>query len=267
MEKEKKQYYFTLKGAVKRIKDEYRYFTERPWSLEDVGSYWDTVQDYDVVNSEIYPYYRRFTNSYTLAKKYLENSPYKVLDVQSRSAKGTEFWSKIIDIELAVCVDFSDYLISLAKDRLENEKIPNKLIKISKLPIPLDDNSFDLVLCYETVEHICHYNYFIKELSRLVKKDGIIILTCPAVSWEWVHWLSAIININHSEGPHRFLTKRQLLQSFKKANLKILSENNTILLPFNNKISIAFDRLLEKYIPTFLKSLLMLRRTFILKRM
>ena len=97
-------------------------------------------------------------------KKYLEKKSYKVLDVQSRSAKGTEFWSKIIDIELAVCVDFSDYLISLAKDRLENEKIPNKLIKISELPMPLDDNSFDLVLCYETVEHIYHYNYFIKEL-------------------------------------------------------------------------------------------------------
>jgi hypothetical protein len=103
-------------------------------------------------------------------------------------------------------------------------------------------------------------------LSRLVTKDGIIILTCPAVSWEWVHWLSAIININHSEGPHRFLKSSQLSQSFKNANLKILSENNTILLPFNNKVSIAFDSLLEKYMPTFLKSTFMLRRTYILQR-
>ena len=50
-------------------------------------------------------------------------------------------------------------------------------------------------------------------------QDGIIILTCLAVSWEWVHWLSAIININHSEGPHRFLKSSQLSQSFKNANL------------------------------------------------
>ena len=48
--------------------------------------------------------------------------------------------------------------------------------------------------------------------------------------------------------------------------LKILSENNTIFLTFNNKVSIAFDRLLEKYMPTFLKSTFMLRRTFILQR-
>ena len=266
MKKEKKQYYFTLSGAIKRIKAEYNYFTVRPWSLEDVGNYWNTVKDYDVINSEIYPYYRRFTNSYVLAEKYITNKSYKVLDVQSRSANGTEYWSKKIKIESAVCVDFSDYLITLAKKRLDKVKVPCSSIKISDLPIPLESSTFNLVLCYETVEHVFDYNNFIKELSRLVTDNGIIILTCPVVSWELVHWISAIININHSEGPHRFLKRSQLLKSFKNANLKILIENSTILLPFNNKISIFFDRILEKYMPTFLKSTLMLRRTFILQR-
>jgi ubiquinone/menaquinone biosynthesis C-methylase UbiE len=266
LKKEKKQYYFTLNGAIKRLKAEYKYFKVRPWSLEDVGKFWDTVLDYDIVNSKIYPYYRRFTNSYSLSEKYLTKNSYRVLDVQSRSANGTEFWNGKINIKLAVCVDFSNHLISLAMNRLENAKIPHKLMKISELPIPIDNSSFDLILCYETVEHIFDYDYFIKELSRLITNDGIIILTCPAVSWEWVHWLSAIININHSEGPHRFLKSRQLSRSLKNANLEILSKNNTILLPFNNKISITFDRLLEKYMPTFLKSIFMLRRTFILKR-
>ena len=119
MKKEKKQYYFTLNGAIERIKAEYNYFTVRPWSLEDVGNYWNTVKDYDVINSEIYPYYRRFTNSYNLAEKYITNRSYKVLDVQSRSANGTEYWSKKLKIESAVCVDFSDYLITLAKKRLD----------------------------------------------------------------------------------------------------------------------------------------------------
>ena len=130
----------------------------------------------------------------------------------------------------------------------------------------MDNDLFNLILCYETVEHIYDYNNFIKELSRLVTKDGIIILTCPAVSWEWVHWLSAIININHSEGPHRFLKRNQLIKSFKKANLKILEENSTILLPFNNKISIFFDNILEKYLPRSIKSIFMLRRSFILQK-
>ena len=266
MKDENKQYYFTLKGALKRIKAEYKYYTVRPWSLEDVGEFWNTVKDYDVVNSEIYSYYRRFTNSYNLANKFLEKDSYKVLDIQARSGNGTKFWSKKINIEFVTCIDFSDYLISLAKKRIERLNIPYKLLKTSKFPIELDDSSFNLVLCYETVEHIYNYDFFIRELSRLVTHDGIIILTCPAVSWEWVHWLSAVININHSEGPHHFLRRNALLKSFKNANLIILSENNTVLLPFNNRISIAIDRLFEKYLPRILKSTFMLRRTFILKK-
>ena len=143
MKKEKKQYYFTLSGSLKRLKAEYRYFTDRPWSLEDVGKFWDTVQGYDVVNSEIYPYYRRFTNSYSLAEKYLMADCYTVLDIQARSAKGSEFWSKRINIDSVVCVDFSDHLISLARHRLKNLKNPYKLIKIERLPIPLDNSLFN----------------------------------------------------------------------------------------------------------------------------
>ena len=265
--KKNKQYYFTLKGFFKRAKLEFLYYTKRPWSLDDVGQFWDTVQDYDVINSEIYPYYRRFTNSYELASYYIDNNnSYDVLDIQSRSGNGVVFWNNKINIRRATCIDFSDYLISLAKKKLDKENIKNKILKIAGFPIPLIDNSFNLIFCYETVEHVYEYEDLISELSRLVSSDGIIILTCPAISWEWVHWLSALININHSEGPHRFLRRRVLLNSFKKSNLKILEENSTILLPFNNKVSISLDKFFEKWLPTFIKRLLMLRRTFILKK-
>jgi len=264
--KANQQYYFTLKGAWKRLTQEYNYFTKRPWTLEAVGNFWNTVEDYDEVNSKIYPYYRRFTNSYILSKKYLNNHTYDVLDVQARSGKGTEFWSNRINISSSVCIDFSDYLISLAEKRLKKLNNNCEFLKIKALPIPIHDSSFNLILCYETVEHIYEYNDFIKELSRLITKDGIIILTCPAVSWEWVHWLSAIININHSEGPHRFLKRKQLLKSFSNANLDILKENSTILLPFNNKVLIAIDNFCERFMPRVLKSIFMLRRSFILRK-
>ena len=267
MKKEPKQYYFTLKGSIARLKKEYQYYTKRPWSLTDVGKFWDTVDDYDVVNEEIYPYYRRFTNSKILAETFIKkNVYYNLLDIQARSGKGTEFWSKIIKIKSALCVDFSDHLISLADKRLKNSDIDYEIMKIEDLPIKIVDEKFNLILCYETVEHIYDYSLLLSELARLLTKDGIIILTCPAVSWEWVHWLSAIININHSEGPHRFLKRNQLIQGFKKSGLHILAENSTILLPFNNKISIYLDQLLEKYLPKFIKSTFMLRRSFILKK-
>ncbi|MFW6326676.1 MAG: class I SAM-dependent methyltransferase [Bacteroidota bacterium] len=261
-----KQYYFTLKGVFKRLREEYHYYTKRPWSLSEVGAFWDTVEDYDEVNEQLYTYYRRFTNSYQLIRPYLRKDKYNYLDIQARSGKGSLFWHQKGKLEKAVCVDFSEYLASLADHRLQHTGLSYQSLLVTDLPLPFEDKSFDFVGFYETIEHVYDYKSFTKELSRVLADDGLMILTCPNVLWEWVHWLTAIININHSEGPHRFLRRRVLLKTIKLANLKIIKENSTILLPFNNKISIAINEKLEKMLPEWIKRQFALRRTFILTK-
>ena len=267
MSAQKGQYYFTLKGAFARAIKEYKYYTQRPWSLEDVGKFWDTVTDYDDINSSLYPYYRRFSNSYKLAKKYLDRDDYKLLDIQTRSGNGTLYWYRKNKIKHSTCIDFSDYLISLAKNRLNDVDIDINYVKISNFPLPFKDESFDFICTYETIEHIYYYENFFNELCRVTKKRSIIILTCPNILWEWVHWLCAIININHSEGPHKFLRRKSLIKIFNENDIQILEENSTILLPFNNKISITVNEILEKYLPKKIISLLALRRTFVMRKL
>jgi len=261
-----KKYYFTFKGILDRIKKEYHYYTFRPWTLINVGEFWDSVGDYDGVNSNIYPYYRRFENSYELAIKYLTKKKYNMLDIQARSGNGSLFWHKKNKINSVVCIDFSDYFVSIINKKLNKTELEYKCIKISEFPVPINDSSFDFICTYETIEHIYDYNLFLKELYRLLENKGIVILTCPSVSWEWVHWLSAIININHSEGPHRFIRRKKLIKAITTNGFNILEENATILLPFNNKLSIFFDKLLEKTLPNFITRALCLRRTFVLSK-
>ena len=263
----KKQYYFTLKGALSRLKKEYNYYTDIPWSLEDVGKFWDTVTDYDDINSTLYPYFRRFTNSYELSKKYLVKDNYSLLDIQARSGNGAYFWYKKNKIKHATCVDFSDYLLSLAKNRLRNININCDYEKISNFPLPFKNNTFDFICTYETIEHIYDYEYFFNELTRVAQKGCIIILTCPNIMWEWVHWLCAIININHSEGPHRFLRRSSLIKVFNSTDVEILEENSTVVLPFNNRILIYINEVLEKYLPIKILRLVALRRTFVMRKL
>lgn len=45
--------------------------------------------------------------------------------------------------------------------------------------IPLPDNYFDVIICTEVLEHVSDTYSAFKELKRLLKEDGIIILTCP----------------------------------------------------------------------------------------
>lgn len=48
--------------------------------------------------------------------------------------------------------------------------------------LPIDDNSFDAVLCSEVIEHVPNPILALKEITRVLKKDGYLILTAPFVS-------------------------------------------------------------------------------------
>jgi SAM-dependent methyltransferase len=45
--------------------------------------------------------------------------------------------------------------------------------------IPFADNTFDSILCSEVVEHIFNLPEIIKELNRVLKVGGKILITCP----------------------------------------------------------------------------------------
>jgi SAM-dependent methyltransferase len=47
------------------------------------------------------------------------------------------------------------------------------------LEIPLPDQSFDTVLCTQVIEHVYDHKSLLKEIYRLLKKDGVIILSGP----------------------------------------------------------------------------------------
>jgi len=47
---------------------------------------------------------------------------------------------------------------------------------------PFEDNNFDLILCLEVLEHIENYQDAIKEMYRILKDDGRLLLTVPLMS-------------------------------------------------------------------------------------
>ena len=255
----------TLRSLLKLSAMEYRYFRCKNWSLKEVGDFWASVTDYDYINEATYSYYRRFTNSWDLAKDFV-NDGMIMLDIQSRTGKGTEFWFEKGLIKKSYLVDFSDYLLDIAKERLKESNCDYEIIKVLDYNLPFDDSFFDLVATYETIEHIGDVWIFMKELSRILKPGGIMVLTCPNILWEPVHWLAAIFNIHHSEGPHNFLRRKKLLQLFKNNSLTILRENTTVILPFNNKKISALNEKFECTLLENLVRLIGLRRSFILRK-
>jgi len=41
------------------------------------------------------------------------------------------------------------------------------------------DSSFDVIISFETIEHIKHYDKFLSELKRVLKPNGVLIMSTP----------------------------------------------------------------------------------------
>ncbi|MFC1682217.1 class I SAM-dependent methyltransferase [Nanoarchaeota archaeon] len=53
------------------------------------------------------------------------------------------------------------------------------VVDLNKGKIPIKDNEFDILVCLETLEHIFYPEKIIKEFKRIVKDDGILIISMP----------------------------------------------------------------------------------------
>ncbi len=60
------------------------------------------------------------------------------------------------------------------------------IINLNEKKIPLKDNSFNMIICLETLEHIFYPDNVLKEFKRILKKDGFLILSIPN---EYNFWL------------------------------------------------------------------------------
>ena len=251
----------TLKGAIKRAKDEYKYLTLKGWTYQDVGDFWDTVKDYDEIDDETYAYRRRFYDS---VEMFHPKNRGRVLDIDARTGNGTVFYHQKGYIGSSVCVTPSPFFLDVCKERLKKYKVnTEQLLLLRTVPLKLDDESFDTILCFESIEHVSTHKEFLSELNRLLKKDGKMILTMPNILWEPVHWLVAIFKIHHSEGPHRFLTRKKINKLLHNAGFKVIKESTRVLIPVGPRWLTRFGEILEKIFMNNLMHLIGLRRMYV----
>lgn len=247
-------------GTFKRIFQEYKYLTQKSWSFQEIGDHWDKTIDYDEINKKTDSYFRRFTDVFKICQ--MPDKSY-VLDICSRTGNGTLYLWQKGKIRKAVCADVTSEMQKICTKLLSEAKVDFQTKFFDKLPLPFSDQEFEAILCFETIEHLPRPNQLIKELARVTKRGGEVIITTPNILWEPVHSIAAILNIHHSEGPHRFIPRKKLCRFIKEAGLSIIKEETTILIPAGPKFLIKFGEWFEKKFKNSLMSYLGLRRIFI----
>lgn len=81
-----------------------------------------------------------------------------------------------------VGVDISDVAIEAAKKKGLNVSYGD----VEKLPF--EDHSFDVVICMEVLSHLFDPSKALKEIRRVLKKDGFLLGSCPHKNLETYAW-------------------------------------------------------------------------------
>lgn len=144
-------------------------------------------------------------------------------------------------------LDCNRLALKSARGNLRGKEI--KLLLGDIIKIPLKDNQFDVVLASEVLEHLNDDYLAVKELVRVLKPGGQLLITVPHANfpflWDPINWLSeACFGFHFSKGfwagiwnQHlRLYTTQQLLKLLKKGRLKDikLSVATKYCLPFNH---------------------------------
>ena len=130
------------------------------------------------------------------------------------------------------------------------------LIQGDALTLPIKDNAFDVVIATAIIEHVSEPNQLVREAFRVLRGNGIFIVTTPHPFWEGI---ATYIGHLKEEEHHELITLHKLKSLFKTVGFEIASAQNFMLSP----IGMPFELTLEKILKFFRLNFLLLNQIIV----
>ena len=111
---------------------------------------------------------------YEFARKYVKDR--KVLDVGCGVGYGSALLASIA--KEVIGIDISNEAIDYAKQNYLRENVRFHVGDATDLDF-LKDEQFDVIASFEVIEHVPNYFQYLSEVQRLLKDDGIFIISTP----------------------------------------------------------------------------------------
>ena len=98
-----------------------------------------------------------------------------------------------------------------------------EFIKGSAYSLPFPDNTFDLIVCSEVLEHLHAYNDAVIEINRVLKPGGKFFASVPAFWPEKICWYLSKEYQNQPGGHLRIFDQKKLIHEIEDRGFKFLS--------------------------------------------
>lgn len=117
-------------------------------------------------------------------------------------------------------VDVGKNLVDITKNRVKK----GKFIIASASRLPFKDNSYDIVLCTEVIEHVEDQKKAFNEMFRVLKKGGYLVITTPNKLFKPFFDLLSLTKIRGYQGNENWLSFGEMKNIFKKHKTVIVKE-------------------------------------------
>ncbi len=112
---------------------------------------------------------------YAFCRAYVQGR--KVLDIACGEGYGSALLAQVATE--VVGVDIAAEAVQHAQNQYQGP-FPNLTFRQgSATDIPYPDESFDVVVSFETIEHLAEQEQMLKEIRRVLRRDGILIISTP----------------------------------------------------------------------------------------
>lgn len=149
------------------------------WTPDLINKYWNYISQ----RRDLYPEYFSYQVGNGICNFLVESKMFEAKKNVLDYGCGPGFLLENLLNRDAVChgFDFSEKSVELVNIKFNGRKNWNKAVFSKSLPMPYEDDTFDIITCIETLEHLLDNMIpsTLNEIKRLLKPNGVALFTTP----------------------------------------------------------------------------------------
>lgn len=118
--------------------------------------------------------YKEHISRYAFVSQFVKNKI--ILDVACGTGYGSSYLERY-EPEIVIGVDISKEAVAKGKELFRKKLL--ELLVGDATDMALKDDTFDVVVSFETIEHLYDCEHFLSEVSRVLKNNGVLIISTP----------------------------------------------------------------------------------------
>ena len=139
-------------------------------------------------------------------------------------------------------LDLGERLLAKVAQKCDSDRIVGSILEL-----PFRDQTFDIVVCSEVIEHTVDPLQALEELQRVLRTGGILALTTPNRLWKFAIYIANTLKLRPYEGLENWTSWSSMRKNMKEFNLDVESMFGFHLVPFVSPLLYGFLNRMDHY--------------------